>query len=377
MNSTNISKSILGAARLKVLPLALMLAAGAAQAQGAGDMFSFSGFGTVGVAHSNSDKGDFASTLFQRSGAGASRSWDFNSDTKAGAQVTARINEQWSAVVQVVSMARSNNTFAPRLEWANVQYAFTPDIKVRVGRSALPTYMASDTRLVGYANAWLRPPVEVYSDSPMTNLDGVDLSYRSRFGRVMNTMQVFVGRSNINTVGESGDELPVNNIRQAKGFANSVEYGAWTGRVSYMQSNIRFDVGGGASVITPHKTVAFGAAYDPGEWFVQGEFTSVKLPGIMPTAKGAYLIGGYRFGDVAPFLIRSQGWSQHGDGPGMFDQRTTSLGVRWDAMKNIAVKMQVDQIRPTAGSAGYFINVRPGLSGTNVRLVSLAVDFVF
>lgn len=46
-------------------------------------------------------------------------------------------------------------------------------------------------------------------------------------------------------------------------------------------------------------------------------------------------------------------------------------------MKNIAVKMQVDQIKPDSDSKGYFINARPGLSGSNVRLVSLAVDFVF
>ncbi|OFA03474.1 hypothetical protein DUPY_18560 [Duganella phyllosphaerae] len=213
MNSASIRKSTQGAARLKSLPLALMLAAGAAQAQEAGDMFSFSGFGTIGAVHSNSDRGDFVSTLYQPSGAGVSRSWDINTDTKAGAQLSARFNDQWSAVVQVVSMSRSDNTFTPRLEWANVQYAITPDFKVRVGRTALAMFMASDTRLVGYANTWLRPPVEAYNDTPMTNLDGVDISYRMRFGGVTNTLQVFTGVSDLSVVDGAGKELNTNHIR--------------------------------------------------------------------------------------------------------------------------------------------------------------------
>ncbi|OFA03473.1 hypothetical protein [Duganella phyllosphaerae] len=144
-----------------------------------------------------------------------------------------------------------------------------------------------------------------------------------------------------------------------------------------MQSNISFDFGGGTVLNVPQSSTAVGVGYDPGAWFVQAEYTGVKLPGITPSGWGAYVIGGYRIGNFTPYLIHAKSWTANVRGLSTFDQRTTSLGLRWDAMKNIAVKMQVDQIKPDSDSNGYFINVRPGLSGSNVRLVSLAVDFVF
>ncbi|OYO28895.1 hypothetical protein [Janthinobacterium sp. PC23-8] len=378
MKKMNNGKPRLHDGAVKALPLALMLAMGAVHAQDADSMFSYSGFGTVGATHSSSKKGDYVSTLYQPSGPGVSRSWDINTDTKLGAQVSARISDQLTAVVQLVSAARSDNTFEPRFEWANLQYAFTPDFKVRVGRTALATFLASDTRLVGYANPWIRPPVEIYSDTPMTNLDGVDLTYRSRFGGVINTLQLFTGRTDIKTIDGAGQELPTNKIRRARGLANSVEFGAWTVRASYMQSTVTFDLGGGTILDVAQRSVATGASYDPGTWFVQGEYTSVKLPGITPTVKGAYVMGGYRLGNFTPYAIHARSWSTNVDvGLTTYDQRTDTLGVRWDAMKNIAVKLQFDQIRPVTGSAGYFIRARPGLDSSNFRLLGLAVDFVF
>ncbi len=55
--------------------------------------------------------------------------------------------------------------------------------------------MESDSRQVGYADPWVRPPVEVYHLVPNTNNDGVDASYRMSAGSAINTMQVTAGRS--------------------------------------------------------------------------------------------------------------------------------------------------------------------------------------
>ena len=377
MSSFKIRKAVAGMAGFGTVPLALMLAAGAVHAQDADSMFSYSGFGTVGATRSSSSQGDFASSLYQRSGAGASRSWDVGTDTKLGAQAVARFSDRLTGVVQVVAMARSDNTYNPRFEWANLQYAFTPDFKVRVGRTALPTFMVSDTRLVGYANTWVRPPVEVYSDIPMTNLDGVDASYKSHFGSVINTLQVYAGRTDINTVDERGQKTPTTTIRRAIGFSDTVETGAWTARLGYLQSDVTFALAPGFDLKVAQKSYSVGAAYDPGSWFIQGEFTSVRLPGFTPTVNGSYLTGGYRLGNFTPYAIYAKGSSSNTPALVSYDQKTASVGVRWDAMKNVAVKLQADRIEPLKGTAGYFTNVRPGLVGSKVNLVTVAVDFVF
>lgn len=59
-------------------------------------------------------------------------------------------------------------------------------------------------------------------------------------------------------------------------------------------------------------------------------------------------------------------------------QSTVSLGVRWDFMKNLDLKLQADHTRLGADSSGTLINLQPGFRlGSTVNLFSAAVNFVF
>ena len=182
----------------KLTPIALLAmalyAAGARADDPGTPMFSFSGFGTLGVVHSSEDNADFTSSVFKPNGAGYSHTWSADVDSLIGAQVTANLTPQLSAVLQVISEQNYDNTYRPHVEWANIKYQFTPDFSVRVGRIVLPGFLVSDYRKVGYANPWVRPPLEVYSLVPITNNDGVDASYRLHFGEFTNTVQGAYGR---------------------------------------------------------------------------------------------------------------------------------------------------------------------------------------
>ena len=69
--------------------------------------------------------------------------------------------------------------------------------------------------------------------------------------------------------------------------------------------------------------------------------------------------------------------------PGRFtEQRTTSLGVRWDVLSNVAIKAQWDRIVKPADSVGmFYVNETVGSdfydNKQTVNAVSLSVDFVF
>ena len=52
-----------------------------------------------------------------------------------------------------------------------------------------------------------------------------------------------------------------------------------------------------------------------------------------------------------------------------------AIGVRWDFYKSMALKAQVDRIKPKDG-AGALINVQPGFKGP-VKVYAVALDFVF
>ena len=181
------------------------LLGGAAQAQStdasapsnelASPIFSISGFATLGVAHSSERRADFMSSDLQLHGAGHARAWSPDVDSRAGVQLGAKLTPQLSAVLQVTSEQRSDGSYRPEIEWANVKYEITPDFSIRAGRIVLPNFMLSDSRKVGFANPWVRPPVEVYGLVPLTRSDGIDISYRHRLGEVNNTVQVSFGES--------------------------------------------------------------------------------------------------------------------------------------------------------------------------------------
>jgi hypothetical protein len=111
-------------------------------------IFSFSGFGSVGVVHSSEDRADFTSSIFKPDGAGYTHPWSAAVDSLIGGQVIANFTTQLTAMVQVISQQNYDNTYSPHVEWANIKYQLTPEASVRVGRTVLASFLVSDTRNV-------------------------------------------------------------------------------------------------------------------------------------------------------------------------------------------------------------------------------------
>jgi hypothetical protein len=66
-------------------------------------MFSFNGFGTLGLVHSSDKQADFVSNALQSKGAGFTNAWSGTPDTTLGIQLNAAPTDRLSAVVQVKS----------------------------------------------------------------------------------------------------------------------------------------------------------------------------------------------------------------------------------------------------------------------------------
>ena len=339
------------------------------------NMFSFSGFGTLGVTHSSLDTADYTTSYFQPKGAGVSSRYNFSDDTKVGAQVNAQFTSKLSAVVQIISQEGYNNSYTPTIEWANIKYAFTPDFSVRVGRIALPSFLSGDFRNVGYANPWAHVPIETYSVLPVTNSDGADASYKLHFGKLDNTVQILYGQTTVHVPGSTGPvKLTGSNLF---GAFDTVEQGALTARVGYEQAHITL----GPLPETPLTFYSIGIDYDPGTWFVQGEWSRAKVPGLTPGYESWYVIGGYCIKKFTPYVMYS---SQHSMGGSTLTsssdqgQRDYTVGVRWDVYKNVALKLQYDRVVLPDNSSGLFINQQANFAfGSSANVVSAVLDFVF
>jgi opacity protein-like surface antigen len=161
--------------------------------------FSFNGFGTFGVVHSDEDRADFASNLFAPDGAGYTRAWSPEVDSVLGVQLTANLTSRLTGILQVVSEQQYDENYTPTVEWANLTFDITPDLSVRAGRMVQPSFMVSEYRKVRYATPWVRPPKEVYDMIPVTNADGIDMSYRFRFNGFTNTLRAMYGGRDADT----------------------------------------------------------------------------------------------------------------------------------------------------------------------------------
>ncbi len=401
-------------------------------------MFKFSGYGTLSAVHSSERQADFIGSANQPNGAGFTRSTSLDPDSKLGVQVHAKLTDKWSAVLQVVAQHQYDNSYTPQLEWANVKYQLSHELSVRLGRIASPTFMVSDSRLVGYANPFVRPPTEVYSVNPITSTDGVDATHRSTIGGMNNTFQAYYGRASI--------KLPSRTTATAQpswGFSESVENGALTLRLGFLKGRTtleiprinplfdglnQFAAGVGAVPVPAYqaaaaqasalalkykpegmasKVYAVGVNYDPGDWFVSAEYAAARPPeGLLTNGDCWYVGAGYRFGSLTPYMTYASSKTKAQSEPGISTagldpqtaggaaalngglnalisgfykvQTSVAFGTRWDLMANLALKAQYERQRLGANSAGLLSNVQPGfVSGGKVNIVTVAVDFVF
>ena len=400
-------------------------AAGACADETDAPMFLFSGFGTFGVVHSSESKADFTATPFKPTGAGHSHTWSTDVDSLIAGQVTVDLTPQLSAVLQLMSEQNHDNTWRPHVEWANIKYQLTPEFDVRLGRTALPIFMVSDSRKVGYTNPWVRPPIELYDVVPVTSNDGVDASYRMPVGAATNTIQITAGRSNTKFPGGSGFGAGTANSRNQLAFADSFELEFATVHINYGQARVTIPQFGqlfdafrqfgpqGTALADKYDVnntivtfLGIGAGYDPGDWFVMGEWGREDAHSALGAKTGWYVSSGYRFGKFTPYVTyaRTKGGGNTSD-PGLtvsalppplaeaaaglnaalnsllrskVTQNTVSVGGRWDFMKNAAFKLQLDHTGHAAGSAGSLINLQPDfVPGGKVNVFSATFDFVF
>lgn len=400
--------------------LALAVAAALPTAAPAVD-FSYSGFSTAAYSQSDTDLADVGYTS-QPDSIDKGGSWE--TDSKLGVQVTAKFNDIVSATVQGVAYADLSGDWEPRLDWAYVRAQATQSLSFRAGYLRAPTFMYSDSVFIGYANVWVRPPLEVYNLSPVYQLRGADATWRTQLGNFTVSVNPYYGEGEVELDGGSTIDVP-----EWMGLATTVNYGSFQARVGYgrIELGSKTDQLGfltdalravpaslcGACVSEANKlkidgeeveNFNVGVQYDDGANFIASEYAKASTDDnyFMPDRYAAYVTYGRRFGNVMPYatvagLRRETGLSSNAIpavGPlaalnagvnaviqsaGSTDQDSYSLGVRYElpsfsVVKGALVKFQFDHI--DADGRGGLNNVQPGFDG-KVDMVSASFDFIF
>ncbi|QOY95432.1 hypothetical protein IM543_06105 [Massilia sp. UMI-21] len=409
--------------------LALSLAASTANAQdGTGfPSVKISGFGTGALTYADTDKAEFARP---NQASGSSRDFRTGIDSNLGLQADMPVNSWLSLTAQGLVRRDAEDSYGAELSWAFAKARISDEVSVRIGRVGLPVFMISDYRNVGYANTMLRPPAEVYSQVPFNSVDGLDVTWQHGFGDTTVTSQLAYGnvKSPISgNIHAKGKKLAALNV--------SAEHGPFTVRAGHATGEITIDDSASLNTLVAGLRAA-GAGYrfaqlpvladeievkdkrasfsslgltmDWNNIVVQTEFAKRKTKTYINDTTSWYVMGGYRIGKFLPYVSHSKvqidsaivntvpaacptGYpaactptlQQLGvgvrrlpnAGVGQGEQSTDSIGVRWDFASSVALKAQIDRVKPKNGT-GLFVNAQPGFRDT-VTVGAVALDFVF
>jgi len=386
-----------------------------------------SGFGTGALTWTNTNNAEFARP---NQAHGVKKQPITGVDSNLGLQADYAINDWLSVTGQGIVRKDAEDDYGADLTWAFLKARISDDLSVRVGRVGLPIFMISDYRNVGYANTFLRPPVEMYSQVPYEFVDGADILWRHTYGETTYGAQLAFGRNETKIYGgpkmEARDLIALNLV--AEHGPLTLRFGHAYNKVSLRNMPLLDTLVGtlrtaGAGYGMPQlgaladdiavdrKKSTFtsvGAILDWDNVLVQTEFAKRKSDSYLNDTSSWYVTAGYRFGNITPYYTHAKlkiddtvrntvptacpaGYpaacgptmaalsnavsSLKYTGLSQGEQVTHTIGVRWDFRPSMALKVQVDRVLPKAGN-GLMIYAEPGFKHP-VTIGAVALDFIF
>jgi hypothetical protein len=274
----------------------------------------------------------------------------FKPDTIFGLQVSADLGNGLSVTGQFTGAGGED--FDANVAWAYISYELNESWTMVAGRQRLPFFFYSDFLDVGYAYHWMRPPVE--TQVAVDTLDGLQFRFEGSAGSWDTRVQLYGGASN-NDSELLNDEAHLENAVGAVFYASN----DWLQlRATHMVTDFYLETAGEAfgqgeddavdadfTGLAAHMT--FGNGFIVAE-YVTYEFDDAIQPVGWTTYEGAYISGGYRFGDLTPHITFSAENQEVEDSvfaaAGLTDgddaSESITVGVRWDFHPQAAFKVE-------------------------------------
>ncbi len=342
------------------------------------DRVTFTGFGSIGGAQTNTDNAEFRRDYQQ---SGAREDIELDLDSNLGLQLTADLTSWLSGTVQTLTMHRGSSGITTQVEWAYLKVQPTEKLTAMVGRMTLPMFLVSDFRYVNYANNWVRPPNEVYGLSDLHRLEGASLSYAFPIRGTKLTATLLTGESKAH--GNYGT-LDAEDVRGGTVQWETDWVTLRAGRVS--STNIL----GFAGLRDRYTFSGIGASVDRNNVVAQAEMVTRRSAGFdfAVDSDGWYTMAGYRLNKFLPYVSYAHTEPKVGPPGGHLSetQSTLAAGLRWDAFSSSAIKLQVEHI-DTDNTAGISFMTPTFLAPSgqatlspvteSVTAVSLTMDVVF
>lgn len=370
------------------------------------DRLTLNTFGTLGFTRSSLNSPQYRSSRLNEYGVGDH--WSSVLDNRIGAQLTLNLTDGVTLIGQGLVRRNSMDETEWKTTWAYARWRPDPQWEMGLGRFRHPLFMITEEYDVGYGWPWVRPPVEVYSlAGDGTYIDGGKLRYQWPLDTYQLSLTGFAGQLTVDSKPRSYYETRLYGVELA------LTDGDLTLRTSLLQADVELEARGLQNVIDliasqnpavaddyaidniRHQRYAnLGLRYDNGQWLVMAEYVRLWLQTrALPDKEGYYLTLGRNLGEFTPYLSYAR--QEVSDSLSEYrltgiaaqtanaflrannsEQRTYSLGVRWDFYPGLALKAQVDQVHQAGNSVGQQGAYLPG-DRNHFTVTSVVLDWAF
>lgn len=395
-------------------------------------VFRFSGYGTLGyTADDRSDLVPIRDFSQEPEDKYKTDSTTWRLDSRIGLQGLYRISSKWEALVQGVLRDQVEQNLNNILELGYIRFKAACEWEFRIGRFGYDVFLMSDTRNIGYANLWVRPPTEFYGWVPIYSVDGIDSLIQWDTDRAEWQFKFQLGRSKTDLpIGDDTYHLETDGLFSV---TLSRHDGPFSLKAGYSQFSLQNrvqpfkqlhqgltsvasatqhtfpDISAEALYLRQHiafkdntiRYLTLGAGYDNGRWVAQAEVShTTSDTHIMPHGNMGYLSLGRRLGDWTPYILfsffrpqndiyqKKSDWSIIGPEPfhkqALYlinsirtDQETYSAGVRWDFHNQAAFKIQWDHCRIKPYYGLWYRSIDTACHTSHINLLTFCLEFIF
>ena len=375
-------------------------------------------FGTLSATHHGEDAIEYRRDISQAHGARADQ-FGLETDSLLGVQLNIGYGPRLEAVVQAISKLDPDNGWEPRLSRGFLRYLPDEALMLRAGRIPLGVYLRVESRDVAYSYLTIRPPVEAYGYLANDTVDGLDLQLTQARGPALWRLKLFAGHTTPVLATTAGRQQTPRLL--LGGVILDLLYEGWQFRLGAGQARAGDPVAS-PPVVEPLRAtgepqavaladrlaatsdrfqqLAAAVAYDQGpvqfELLLQSTSSNHSFG---QNSHSGHALLGYQVGKLTPFVsfamidsvgeLRETGLSDPAyaglnqaaravqvQGGLVSDQRSLSLGLRYDFAPHFDLKFQVDRV---AIDNSQLIFDRRADPRPNIEMTvfGLALDFAF
>jgi hypothetical protein len=395
--------------------------------------WQFNGFGTISYTQTDKYDDRIPRRNIYQSGAKL-RDNGFLMDSRLGLQLKGQLNDHWDVVGQVVARQQLANNPEDYIDIAFARYRANNEWVFTIGRQAFDLFFLSDHRNTGYSYDWIRPPTEFYGFMPYDSFDGIKIA--KEWGDFDNDWHWNVSVGNIKSkfdvdVLAQSEDVDSTKAKPIYSTELSWQTGKWQVRASFSVLKFEQDLAGErefnelTGVIRPYwpgfdriaedfsrranlRYGALGASWQHDGWKVQSEWNIIDSNFIGFNGQRAYFHVSKRWQAWQPFvsfgIARDDKQFKYErplanaqteidldfDLDPIYDevadvvrgmrhnQKSISVGVRWDFSAQKALKLQCDKFYFEAGSGSIHGSVDLLYAKDESRSwCSVAFDWVF